>query len=124
VAGYSALALVAAMAAKGNIGCDAIDVTITGGHGELFWQSFGSDGRTSSQPASIPIATLARQLDGDTIFGTGAEALVTARGHGTAVTLYPDARDWPLIATLPPLPPLPVYGREADAIPMPKGQRS
>jgi len=40
---------------------------------------------------------------------------VTARGSGTAVTLYPDASAWPLIAALPGLPPSPIYGRGADA---------
>lgn len=118
IQGYGALSLIAARAARAHDG-GPIAVTITGGHGELFWQMFEADGRTAlTQPASTPIATLAAQLDATTFYGTGAEALVTARGHGTAVSLYPDARDFPLIAALPPLPPTPVYGREADAKPM------
>lgn len=116
--GYGALAMIAARAAKaGQAG--PIAVTITGGHGELFWQSFAADGRTAlTPPASTPIAVLARQLDIDTVYGTGAEALVTERGHGTAISLYPDATDFPLIADLPALPPTPIYGRNADARPM------
>lgn len=118
VQGYSALSLVAAMAAVDG-GDMPICVTITGGHGELFWQNYAADGRTAlTMPASTPINQLAAQLTTATIHGTGAETLVTARGSGSAIALYPDARAWPLIAALPALPPSPVYGRAADAKPM------
>ncbi len=116
--GYGALSLIAAMAAAGHEG-EALAVTITGGHGELFWQSFSADGLAPlTMPASTPIAALAERLDHPMLFGTGAEALVTARGHGIAVNLYPDAADYPLIAGLPALPPSPIYCRDADARPM------
>ena len=94
-------------------------VTITGGHGELFWQMFDSSGLAAATAiASTPVATLAAQIDSATFYGTGAEALITARGHGAAVNLYPDAADFPLIAALPALPPSPIYGRGADAMTM------
>ncbi|MBH1999143.1 MAG: tRNA (adenosine(37)-N6)-threonylcarbamoyltransferase complex dimerization subunit type 1 TsaB [Sphingomonadaceae bacterium] len=113
--GYTAPSLIAAMAARDH-GEGPIAVTITGGHGELFWQCFAADGRSATSAiASTPIATLATQFDVTTIYGTGAEALVTARGHGTAINLYPDAADHGLIAGLPSLPPTPIYGRGADA---------
>ncbi|WP_327754161.1 tRNA (adenosine(37)-N6)-threonylcarbamoyltransferase complex dimerization subunit type 1 TsaB [Sphingobium sp. SJ10-10] len=116
--GYGALSLIAAKAAAGHKS-ESIAVTITGGHGELFWQSFSADGLTPlTAPASTPIALLAEQLTQPLLYGTGAEALVTARGHGTAVSLYPDAADYPLVAGLPPLPPSPIYCRDADARPM------
>lgn len=116
--GYSALSLIAAQAADHHEGGN-IAVTITGGHGELFWQSFSADGLTPlTAPASTPITALAAQIDHPIIYGTGAEALVTARGHGTAVSLYPRATGYPLIATLPALPPSPIYCRDADARPM------
>jgi tRNA threonylcarbamoyl adenosine modification protein YeaZ len=116
--GYGALSLIAAKAAHGHTG-GPIAVTITGGHGELFWQCFESDGLTPiTQPASTPIATLATMLDHPVLYGTGAEALVTARGHGAAVNLYPNAADYPLIADMPSLPPSPIYCRDADAQPM------
>lgn len=116
--GYTALSLIAAQVAQN--GADGpIAVTITGGHGELFWQVFEADGCTARTcPASTPIAELARQLDLPVIHGTGAEALVTARGYGTAVTLYPDAADYPLLASISVLPPKPIYCRDADARPM------
>ena len=116
--GYGALTLIAAKAAQQHHG-GSIAVTITGGHGELFWQCFEADGLTAlTQPASTPISTLATLLDHPTVYGTGAEALVTARGGGSAIALYPDSLDYPLIAGLPSLPPSPIYGRGADARPM------
>lgn len=116
--GYGALSLIAAKAALDHEG-GPIAVTITGGHGELFWQCFEEDGLTAiTAPASTPIATLAAQMDQPIIYGTGAEALVTARGHGLAVNRYPDSVDYPLIAGLPALSPSPIYCRDADARPM------
>lgn len=118
VHGYGALTMIAAKAAGQHAG-GPIMVTITGGHGELFWQRFDADGLTPiTQPASTAITVLAEQIDDATIYGTGAEALVTARGHGTAVSLYPDSADYPLIAAVLPLAPSPIYCREADARPM------
>lgn len=114
--GYSAPSLIAAKAAQDHVG-GPIAVTITGGHGELFWQMFDATGLNPTTPiASTPIATLAAQIDSATFYGTGAEALVTACGHGAAVNLYPDAADFPLIATLVALPSSPIYGRGADAM--------
>lgn len=122
--GYCALSLIAAKAAQDQDG-GPIAVTITGGHGELFWQCFEADGLTAiTQPASTPIAALATILDQPVIYGTGAEALVTARGHGAAVNLYPNATDFPLIAHQPSLPPSPIYCRDADAQPMPPQGRT
>ena len=116
--GYSAPALIAAKAAQQH-DRGPIAVTITGGHGELFWQCFTADGMTATSAiASTPIAQLAQLLDAPILYGTGAEALVTARGGGAAITLYPDAADYPLIAGLAALPPSPIYGRGADAMTM------
>jgi tRNA threonylcarbamoyl adenosine modification protein YeaZ len=116
--GYSALSLIAAKAARDH-GGGTIAVTITGGHGELFWQSFTADGLSATSAiTSTPIVQLAELLDAPLIYGTGAEALVTARGHGAAINLYPDAADFPLIDAVEPLPPSPIYGRGADAMTM------
>lgn len=118
VRGYSAMTLIAAMAARDH-DKGPIAVTITGGHGELFWQCFDTADLAPHAPlASTPIATLAQSIDSDIFYGTGAEALVTARGSGAAVTLYPDAACYPLIAAHTALDPRPIYGREADAKPM------
>tara|TARA_R110000787_G_scaffold6861_5_gene23695 strand:+ start:13397 stop:14026 length:630 start_codon:yes stop_codon:yes gene_type:complete len=116
LSGYSAPSMIAASAARQHRGDDPIIVTITGGHGELFWQAFTSDGMAATGPIqSTPIPILANQITATVIYGTGAEALVTARGAGAAQTIYPDAADYPLIAALPPLPSTPLYGRGADA---------
>ncbi|BAI96885.1 tRNA (adenosine(37)-N6)-threonylcarbamoyltransferase complex dimerization subunit type 1 TsaB [Sphingobium sp. TA15] len=116
--GYGALAMIAARAMAGNHEGGPVTVTITGGHGELFWQVFSAELAPLTPPASTPIAELAQQLAQPTLYGTGAETLVTARGHGAAISLYPDAADYPLVAGLPPLPPSPIYCRGADARPM------
>lgn len=121
--GYSAMQLIAAAAARDHgphpQGEIPIPVTITGGHGELFWQGFAADGHTAlTSLASTPIADLASDLDAPVYYGTGAEALVTARGAGSAICLYPDARDYGLIAQDVPCPVHPLYGRGADAKPM------
>lgn len=118
IRGYSTPSLIAAKAAQDHPG-GPIAVTITGGHGELFWQCFTADGLQATGPvASTPIAQLAQQIDMSLFYGTGAEALVTARGSGAAINIYPDAADYPLIAALPALPPSPIYGRGADAMTM------
>lgn len=123
VRGYSAPAIIAAAVARRH-GDGPIAVTITGGHGELFWQCFTADGHSATTSiASTPIALLAEQLSVPRLYGTGAEALVTARGHGSAISLYPDAADYPLIADRPPLPPTPIYGRGADARPLARPDR-
>lgn len=118
VHGYTSLSLIAAQARDGH-DSGPIAVTITGGHGELFWQLFDRDDVSPLDDlASTPIADLAALLDMPRIYGTGAHALVAARGHGDAVEICPDARVWPAIRTLPPLAARPVYGRGADARPM------
>lgn len=121
--GFSAMQLIAAAAARDHgphpLGDIPIPVTITGGHGELFWQGFAAEGHSAlTSLASTPIADLAAHLTSPTYYGTGAEALVAARGDGLAVCLYPDARDFMLIAADASCPVHPLYGRGADAKPM------
>jgi tRNA threonylcarbamoyladenosine biosynthesis protein TsaB len=108
--GYPTLALIAAMAQNGVDG-DVL-VATTGGHGEWFTQSFGSHASplaslTPAQAAALPTHRVA---------GSQAQALVTQRGFGEALPLWPDARSLPL------LPPAlltadlaPIYGRAPDA---------
>ena len=53
------------------------------------------------------------------VVGSGAEALVAARGHGRAVDALPRAADAGLLPeALRTLPPRPIYGRAPDARPM------
>lgn len=117
---YSSLALIAAMArSQGAPDGEPLTITITGGHGELFWQRFDPLSLAPlTPPTSTPIADLAQQCDAAVVFGTGAPALVCARGHGEAVVIHPDAR----CAFFLPIDSFrtdgaPLYGRGADALP-------
>lgn len=112
VLGYPTLALIAAIARERRPG--AVSVCMTGGHGEWFLQDFGADGLPEDALRSC--APAAADATHELIAGTQAEALVAARGHGTALPLWPDARQFSrlpyelLTADLSPL-----YGRAPDA---------
>jgi tRNA threonylcarbamoyladenosine biosynthesis protein TsaB len=113
VTGFSALALIAATAGED------VGVAITGGHGELFVQRFT---RSPLVPVdalrSLPPAAAAAAIPDDLVLGSGAEALVAARGAGRALEVYPNAADARLLPeTLVSLPPVPLYGRAPDAVP-------
>jgi hypothetical protein len=111
VVGYSALALIAA-AAEENVG-----VAIAGGHGELFVQRFGHAPLAPVAPLrSLAPAAAAAEIVDDLVLGSGAEALVAARGAGRAREALPNAADARLLpAALAMLPPSPLYGRAPDA---------
>lgn len=124
---YSSLSLLAAMArddSANNAG--PISIAMTGGHGELFWQQFEPASLTPlSSMCSIPIQELAQTTDAQVIYGTGAQTLIAARGHGDAHLLYPDAR----AAIFLPSEHLhggatPHYGRGADARPTASARRA
>jgi tRNA threonylcarbamoyl adenosine modification protein YeaZ len=111
VAGFSALALIAATAEED------VGVAIVGGHGELFVQRFARD-------PFAPVDTLqslrpedaATAIPDDLVLGSGAAALITARGRGRAEEIYPNAADARFLpAMLTGLPPTPLYGRAPDA---------
>lgn len=113
VLGYPTLALVAAIARAQYPG--PVTVCMTGGHGEWFVEDFGADG----MPAG-PLASLRPQAAAQTaqtvVAGTQAEALLALRGHGTALTLLPDARRFALLPPALLAPDLaPIYGRAPDA---------
>lgn len=117
LAGYSAPTLLAAMAeAKGG----PVAAALQGGHGEIFVQSFDGD---RLEPAddlrSLTPDQAARVITAPLVVGSGAAALVVARGHGEAVDLLPRAALAMRIAPhLRALPPRPIYGRAPDARPM------
>ena len=118
---YESLMMIAAMAREADEGgSDDLTVALTGGHGELFWRSF--DRATlapRSATASTPIPLLAQEVTATVIHGTGASALVGARGHGTTVSIHPDARCLPLLpADALRTDTTPLYGRGADAVPL------
>lgn len=114
---YSSLTLLAAMARADGADGKTLSIALTGGHGELFWQEFDRAALTPLAPAaSLPIGQLAEHAMSPVLYGTGAEALVCARGSGEARLLYPDARMALLIPHDQMQPGADArYGRGADA---------
>ena len=120
VSGYSSTALIAA-ASHGKGGDGDIAVALEGGHGQLFVQSYGREPLQSRDPLrSLPPQEAAAAISARLVLGSGAEALVKARGFGEAKAAELRAANarW-LPAALRSLPPKPIYGRAPDAKPMP-----
>lgn len=114
VAGYSATALLAAAS-----GARPVAVALQAGHGELFVQGFGGDPIAPLDALrSLDPEAAAAAIGIDLVVGSGAEALVAARGRGEWRDALPRAAD---AALLPPalagLPARPIYGRAPDAKP-------
>ena len=116
LAGYSSLALLAV-----NVQEEEMAIALQAGHGEIFVQSFGGEplaARDAMQ--SLTPADAACAISAQLVIGSGAQALVDARGHGRAVDALPRAGDVRLLPEpLRTLPPRPIYGRAPDAKPMP-----
>jgi len=116
VHGMSSLALLAAGAPDDG----PVAAALAGGHGELFVQQFRRDPfKPASDMLNLPASDAASLIDAPLIVGTGAEALVAARGHGEALPLLPSAAN---ALKLPPnlrsLDPRPLYARAPDARPL------
>lgn len=116
VRGFSSMALIAA-AADGADDAGAIAVAIAGGHGELFVQRFATGALAMREAIqSLLPAEAAAMVGEDRVHGSGAAALVAARGRGVAIAALPDAAD---AGRLPPalagLAPSPLYIRAPDA---------
>ena len=116
VHGMSSLALLAACAP----GEGPVSAAIAGGHGELFVQQFRrAPFKAAGDMVNLPPAEAARAIDAPLVVGTGAEALVAARGHGEALPLLPSAaRALLLPGKLRNLDPKPLYARAPDARPL------
>ncbi len=113
---YSSMALIAAGAGEKR----ELAVALHGGHGQLFVQSYGFDPlRPLDALRSMLPDEAAREIGVERVYGSGAETLVSARGHGEAVDALPRAADARLLpAALRNLPARPIYGRAPDAKPM------
>ena len=121
LSGIDSLALTAATALAGlEAKPTEIGIAQSGGHGELFVRAF------HAEPLS-PVGDLANLTPGDAaavisaelVAGSGAQALVEARGSGIALDTLPSAR---FTLSLPEamrcLSPKPSYGRAPDAKPL------
>jgi len=113
VAGFSALALIA-VTVKEDVG-----VAMAGGHGELFVQRFAHAPLAPvSAMLSLPPTAAAAEVPDDLVLGSGAAALVAARGPGRAEEVFPNAADAVRLPdALKQLSPTPLYGRPPDAKP-------
>lgn len=114
--GFNSLALLAASAPSG---ADRVAAAVTGGHGELFVQQFdGSMLEPAGPLRNLPPPEAATAIDAPLVVGSGAAALVVARGFGQALDGFPQASNLlRLPAALRELPPKPVYARAPDARP-------
>ncbi|WP_373476912.1 tRNA (adenosine(37)-N6)-threonylcarbamoyltransferase complex dimerization subunit type 1 TsaB [Sphingorhabdus sp.] len=113
VHGYSCLSLVAAMTFEKCPVVNAIDIVMTGGHGEYFSGSFDTACNAISPTVSIKPETIAafchaKYIGGD--FDPGIDDKIW-------IDVLPDAQKWHLIRELPNLAPSPLYGRAPDAKP-------
>lgn len=116
VHGMSSLALLAA----GAPGDGPVAAALAGGHGEVFVQQFRrAPLRAMGDTLNLPAAAAAQVIDAPLVVGTGAEALVAARGSGEALSLLPSAsRALDLPARFRTLDPKPLYARAPDARPL------
>ena len=113
LAGLSSLALIAAGAPGGG----PVAVAVAGGHGELFVQGFKRPPlKALGMPVSLTPEAAARAVDAHLVVGSGAAALVAARGYGEAIDLLPSAANaWLLPKALRSLAVTPAYARAPDA---------
>jgi tRNA threonylcarbamoyl adenosine modification protein YeaZ len=116
LAGYSSMALVAIGAEEAEIA-----VALRGGHGQLFVQSFRRDPlHPFDALQSLEPDAAAAVIRAPVVLGSGAASLIEARGFGRAVDAELRAADARFLPeALRSLPSRPIYGRGADARPMP-----
>jgi tRNA threonylcarbamoyladenosine biosynthesis protein TsaB len=111
VAGMSSLGLIAA-----GRGGDPVGVAIAGGHGELFAQQFDAQLNPTTDLHNAAPDAAGALIDAAVVLGSGAAALVAARGSGEARDVWPAAADaLRLPEALRSLPPKPIYARAPDA---------
>ena len=113
--GMPSLALLAATAP----GDGPVAAALSGGHGELFVQSFERlPLSATTEVANLRPEEAAIRHRERLVVGSGAPALVAARGEGEALDLLPSAAfACKLPTALRSLPPRPLYVRAPDARP-------
>jgi tRNA threonylcarbamoyladenosine biosynthesis protein TsaB len=114
VGGYGCLDLVAAQACADNPS-EPVDVVMSGGHGEWFFQPFDADGTALAALVSLPPDAVLARAAARRVAGSQADA-VAARNGASPQILRPDARAFGLLdRTLWRADTRPVYGRAPDA---------
>ena len=113
VSGMSSLALLVASAPSAG----AVAVAVSGGHGELFVQQF-DHGEPTTDLFNLPAVEAAEAVSAAIVVGSGAQALVDARGWGEARDMSPSAAHaHRLPVSLRSFAAKPVYARAPDARP-------
>lgn len=113
--GFESLTLVAAMAQAQHPGL-AVDVCMSGGHGEWFFQPFAADGNSLAPLASLAPADAIARSTAPIVAGSQATGLAQARDAVVAIDLRPDARHALLLGLSDfHADPRPSYGRAPDA---------
>ncbi len=117
VRGCSGMALIAAGIFANNTAPQGLCVALTGGHGEIFVQRFiRAPFAALADLASLTPEAAAATVPDALVVGSGAAALVAARGWGDAHEAFPRAADARLLpSAFVNLPPIPIYGRAPDA---------
>lgn len=128
VNGYSSLALLAAghfadQEQAREVGppteAGPVTVAIQAGHGQVFVQSFAGNPVAALDALASLLPEVAAEHACDFLIGNAAAAIAGERGTGEAFDRAFDARDAAhLTPPLSSLPPMPIYGRDADAKPM------
>ena len=114
VGGYNCFDLVAAMAGRAHARTD-IDVIMTGGHGEWFFQPFATDGTASAPLVSLSPADVLERAHARVAAGSQADAVAQHNG-ALALPIRPDARRFDLLDQAAWQTSIaPVYGRAPDA---------
>ena len=116
LAGMNSLALLAASAPAGE---GKVAAALSGGHGELFVQTFDRKKLSATGPVmNLTPSAAAMKVEAPLVVGTGAEALVEARHSGEALPILPSAsKALALPELLRMLECKPIYARAPDARP-------
>jgi tRNA threonylcarbamoyladenosine biosynthesis protein TsaB len=115
--GYSTMQMIAVMSGKS---CE-LDVAITGGHGEYYFQAFDKHKQPIGDSSSLKPDDAANASRAPTIVGDVASDLAKLRiDKPEAISLMPDAKYWDLLSEFPSLMPRALYIRSADAKKMEK----
>jgi tRNA threonylcarbamoyladenosine biosynthesis protein TsaB len=116
LAGMNSLALLAASAPAGE---GKVAAALSGGHGELFVQTFDRKKLSATGPVmNLTPSAAAIKVEAPLVVGTGAEALVEARHSGEALPILPSAsKALALPELLRMLECKPIYARAPDARP-------
>jgi len=114
VHGYGCLALVAAMGRTQLAEPAPIDVVMTGGHGEYFFEAFDAHGHSLAPTRSVLPADLLSLATAHVVAGD----IDPKRADRHWLELLPDARHWEHLRAQHPLAATPIYGRAPDAKPI------